>query len=267
MDQTEWRKPYTTFHDYLHGSNSTLEQTVNNLSTAVNTLKSKVQHYDRIKTVTKFKRSEIISIDDIRYAETEVIGKRLPEIESHLTKVQKGLDALEMEAKAMESKVDEQAEQIKSLERQLQPNISSTEQQRSQRKKPRLNKRNTNSNNNRDNHSQNLQKKRKLLESELASLQTRIDQDKINYEEFKAQRAEEAKKEKEKQEEEKAATSSDRIDDHAPPRTNDQTMTTEDVHTLKQIKTLSKILLPSENSISISQLLDQHIKIDFNNEV
>ena len=31
MDQTEWRKPYTTFHDYLHGSNSTLEQTVNNV--------------------------------------------------------------------------------------------------------------------------------------------------------------------------------------------------------------------------------------------
>ncbi|KAG2218124.1 hypothetical protein INT45_002374 [Circinella minor] len=246
MDQTEWRKPYTTFHDYLHGSNSTLEQTVNN-------------------------RSEIISIDDIRYAETEVIGKRLPEIESHLTKVQKGLDALEMEAKAMEFKVDEQAEQIKSLERQLQPNLSSTEQQHSQRKKPRLNKRNNNnnnSNNHRDNHSQNLQKKRKLLERELASLQTRIDQDIINYEEIKAQReAEEAKKQKEKQEEEKAATSSDRMDDHSPTRTNDQTMTTEDVHTLKQIKTLSKILLPTENSISISQLLDQHIKIDHNNEV
>ena len=34
-----------------------------------------------------------------------MLGKRLPEIESHLRKVQKGLDALEMEAKAMESKV------------------------------------------------------------------------------------------------------------------------------------------------------------------
>ena len=39
--------------------------------------------------------------------------------------------------------------------------------------------------------------------------------------------AEEAKKQKEKQEEEDAATSSDRMNDHAPTRANDQTMTTE----------------------------------------
>ena len=165
--------------------------------------------------------------------------------------------------------MDEQTEQIKSLERQLQLSLSSTEQH-PQRKKPRLNKRNNNNNNNnQDNHSQTLQKKKKVLERELAFLQTRIDQDTLNYEEIKSQRgkikkgtstalalsvspdkkiirhivniiikkmimehlfaaeAEEAKKQKEKREEENAATSSGRMNDHAPTRTNDQTMTTE----------------------------------------
>ena len=166
--------------------------------------------------------------------------------------------------------MDEQTEQIKSLERQLQPSLSSTEQH-PQRKKPRLTKKNdkNNINNNQDNHSQTLQKKKKVLERELASLQTKIDQDTLNYEEIKSQRgkikkgtstalalsvspdkkiirhivniiikkmimehlfaaeAEEAKKQKEKREEENAATSSGRMNDHAPTRTNDQTMTTE----------------------------------------
>ena len=85
--------------------------------------------------------------------------------------------------------MDEQTEQIKSLERQLQPSLSSTEQH-PQRKKPRLTKKNdkNNINNNQDNHSQTLQKKKKVLERELASLQTKIDQDTLNYEEIKSQR-------------------------------------------------------------------------------
>ncbi|KAI9265185.1 hypothetical protein BDA99DRAFT_507994 [Phascolomyces articulosus] len=262
MEQTEWRKPYTLLEN-LQGASSCLEGTVQNLSASINTLKGVTQDYDRLRTVTEFQmQSEIISENDIRYAENEVIGKRLPEIESLLTRAQTGLDALEKEAKAMESKVDEQTEQLKSLEDE-----AITTQPTRQVKKPRLFKNSSSqqqqpiSQSQSSLRSQTLQKKKKKLEHELISLQTRVNQEKLKIEQIQAEKAQEVKK-KEKE----AVTSSDNNkEDHAPSQINDQTMTTEDIHTLKQIKTLCKLLLPSEDSMMVAKLLEQHVKTDNNN--
>ncbi|KAI8149942.1 hypothetical protein BJV82DRAFT_4752 [Fennellomyces sp. T-0311] len=231
----EWRKPYTLLEN-LQGASTGLAATVQKLRTSANALNAAVQDYDRVRKASQFRmHSEILSQDDIRFAEAEVISKRLPEIESLLSRAQTGLKALEKEVKAVEYKVDEQAEQIKSLESSL-----AIQQQPAAAPRPHKKQK--------TDHIQQLQRKKQALEQDLAAIEKELDENRRKADQMRAEQATAA-------EEKVAVTASV---DHAPPQPNDQTMTTEDIHTLKQIKALSKLLLPAETSAMVTQLLERH---------
>ncbi|KAI9491501.1 hypothetical protein BDB00DRAFT_832509 [Zychaea mexicana] len=274
MEQTEWRKPYT-YIDHLQGASSCLEETVQKLAASVNLLNTSTQGYNRLHRVTQFEvHSEVIPVQDIRYAQSELYSKRLPEIEALLTRADASIKALEKEVHVWESKVEEQNTHIKALEEQIGPQEQEHQRKR-QRKHPQQQQQQQQQQQRPSSLSfqplHNLQQKKRAFEQELASLKTRVDRKRAECQNLQTERdkaqataaTEEATAAQEEEEAAETSSASSAVVNHAVSQTSDQTMTTEeDVHTLKQIKTLSKLLFPAEASAMVAQLLDQHVKIE-----